>query len=94
MRIVPKNVKGGLLGFSTSIQVQNTKNKLKGDPLNALKNKKTLKGGPFWVLHFNVEAFGCVQNQVLITFGESESFTKSGTYATSEKYDEKKEIKK
>ena len=49
-----------------------------------------LEGGPFWVLHFKVEAFGCVQNQVLSTFGKSESFTKSGTYAMSEKSDEKK----
>ena len=44
-------------------------------------------GGPFWVLLFKVE--GCVQNQVLSTFGKSESFTKS-TYAMSEKSDEKK----
>ena len=49
-----------------------------------------LEGGPFWVLHFKVEAFGCVQNQVLSTFGKSESFTKSCTYAMSEKSDEKK----
>ena len=51
---------------------------------------KNWKGGPFWVLHFKVEAFGGVQNQVLSTFGKSESFTKSGTYAMSEKSDEKK----
>ena len=50
-----------------------------------------LEGGPFWVLHFKVEAFGCVQNQVLSTFGRSESFTKNGTYAMSEKSDEKNE---
>ena len=31
-----------------------------------------LEGGPFWVLHFKIEAFGCVQNQVLSTFGKSE----------------------
>ena len=48
-----------------------------------------LEGGPFWVLHFKVEAFECVQNQVLSTFGKSEYFT-SGTYAMSEKSDEKK----
>ena len=52
-----------------------------------------LEGGPFWVLHFKVEAFGCVQNQVLSTFGKSEHFTKSGTYAMSEKSDEKKDKK-
>ena len=51
-----------------------------------------LVGGPFWVLHFKVEAFGGVQNQVLSTFGKSESFTKN-TYAMSEKSDEKKEKK-
>ena len=49
-----------------------------------------LEGGPFWVLHFKVEAFGCVQNQVLSAFGKSEIFTKSGTYTMSEKSDEKK----
>ena len=49
-------------------------------------------GGPFWVLHFKVEDFGSVQNQVLSTFGKSESFTKSATYAMCEKSD-KKEIK-
>ena len=54
---------------------------------------KNWKGGPFWVLHFKVEAFGCVQNQVLSTFGKSEYFTKSGTYAMSEKSDEKKDNK-
>ena len=54
---------------------------------------KKLEGGPFWILHFKVEAFGCVQNQVLSTFGESEYFTKSGTYAMSEKSDEKKRNK-
>ena len=53
-----------------------------------------LDGGPFWVLHFKVEGFGCVQNQVLNTFGKSESFTKSGTYAMSEKSDEKKETRR
>ena len=41
-------------------------------------------------MHFKVEAFGGVQNQVLSTFGKSESFTKKGTYAMSEKSDEKK----
>ena len=41
------------------------------------------------VLHFKVEAFGCIQNQVLSTFGKNEFFTKSGTYAMSEKSDEK-----
>ena len=52
-----------------------------------------LEGGPFWVLHFKVETFGGVQNQVLSTFGKSESFTKSGTYAMSEKSDDKKRNK-
>ena len=33
---------------------------------------KNWKGGPFWVLHFKVEAFGYVQNQVLSTFGKCE----------------------
>ena len=64
-----------------------TKPKKGGESLITPKN---WKGGPFWVLHFKVEAFGCVQNQVLSTFGESESFTKSGTNAMSEKSDEKK----
>ena len=44
-------------------------------------------------MHFKVEAFGGIQNQVLSAFGKSESFTKSGTYAKSEKSDEKKEKK-
>ena len=30
------------------------------------------RGHQFWVLHFKVKAFGCVQNQVLNTFGKSE----------------------
>ena len=51
---------------------------------------KNWKRGPFWVLHIKVEAFGCVENQVLSTFGKNESFTTSGTYAMSEKSDEKK----
>ena len=34
--IVPKNVKGGPLGFSTSIQVQNTK-KIEGGPFEDFK---------------------------------------------------------
>ena len=50
-----------------------------GESLIAPKNWK----GHFWVLHFKAEAFGCVQNQVLSTFGKSEYFTKSGTYAMS-----------
>ena len=29
------------------------------------------KRGLFWVLYFKLEAFGCVQHQVLSTFGES-----------------------
>ena len=45
-----------------------------------------LEGAPFWVLHFKLEAFGGVQNQVL---SKIESFTKSGTYAMSEKSDKK-----
>ena len=52
-----------------------------------------MEGGPFWVLHFKVKAFGGgVQNQVLSTFGKSETFTKSGTYAISEMSDEKKQL--
>ena len=49
-----------------------------------------MEGGPFWILHFKVEAFRSVQNQVLSTFSKSESFTNSGTYAMSETSDEKK----
>ena len=45
---------------------------------------KNWKEEPFWVLHFKVEAFGFIPNQVLSTFGESEFFTKSGKYAMSE----------
>ena len=30
------------------------------------------RGDQFWVLHFKVKAFGCVQNQVLNTFGKSD----------------------
>ena len=32
-----------------------------------------LEGGPFWVLHFKVEAFGCVQNQVLVKVNNSQN---------------------
>ena len=100
--IVPKNVKGDPLGFFNIHS--GAKHQKKGGPFEdfekfrvsqsqkrggeSLIAPKNWKGGPFWVLHFKVEAFGCVQNQVLSTFGKSESFTKSGTYAMSEKADE------
>ena len=88
--IVPKNVKGGPLGFLNIHSVaKHQENRRRGDPLKTLKNSKKShkaekregesltapkcwKGGPFWVLHFKVEAFGCVQNQVLSTFGKNE----------------------
>ena len=94
--IVPKNVKEGPLGFFNIHSAAKPK-KIEGGPLKTLKNEKSftkLKKGPFWVLHFKVEAFGCVQNQVLSTFGKRASFTKSGTYAMSEKSDEKKKKNK
>ena len=87
--IVPKNVKGGPLGFFNIHSVAKQQKNRRGTLLKLRKNsKKSLKtekrdgesliapknwkGGPFWVLHFKVEAFGCVQNQVLSTFGKSE----------------------
>ena len=68
-----------------TIQLQNTK-KIEGGPFEDFKKfrKKVtkpkkwrgkcrsvekLEGG---TLHFKVEAFGCVQNQALSTFGKSE----------------------
>ena len=36
-----------------------------------LEVPKNCEGGPFWVFYFKLEAFGCVQNQVLSTFGKS-----------------------
>ena len=105
--IVPKNVKGGHLGFfnihsgakhqqnfgnfaffniHSVAKHQTSRERPKSAPylrlkivksgtLRALWNsswlqimKKNSKGGPFWVLHFKVEAFGCVQNQLLRIF--------------------------
>ena len=40
--IVTKNVEGGLWAFSTSLQLQNIKKKLKGDPLKTKKIRKNL----------------------------------------------------
>ena len=69
-----------------NFEVSQSRKKGRGKSHSAEK----LEVGPFWVLHFKVEAFGCVQNQVLSTFVKREYFTKNGTYAMSEKSDEKK----
>ena len=83
--IVPKNVKGALWVFPTSIQFPNIKKQLKGGPLETLKkfeksltkpktgrgksnSAEKLERGSFWVLYFKLEAFGCVQKQVLRYF--------------------------
>ena len=55
---------------------------------NSLIVPKNVKGETLLGFAFQGRGFGCVQNQVLNTFGKSESFT-SGTYAMSEKSDEK-----
>ena len=83
---VPKNVKVGPLGFFNIHPVAKYQ-KIEGGPLKNFEKKVTqcrkkrrgkshsaekVKGGPFWVLYFKLEAFGCVQNQVLSTFGKSE----------------------
>ena len=85
--IVPKNVKGGPLDFfnihsvAKHQKIGDPLKTLKNFEKSLTKPKKgrgkshsaeKLEGGPFWVLHFKVEAFGCVQNQVLSTFGKSE----------------------
>ena len=80
--IVPKNVKGGPLGFFNINPVAKSQKKLKGEPFGDIKIfekkgaakvskcRKIGKGGPLWVLFFKLEAFRCVQNQVLSTFGK------------------------
>ena len=87
--IVPKNVKEGPLSFSNihsgaNYQMGDSLKTLKNFEIKSHKAikgagkvsaPKNWKGGYFWVLHFKVEAFGGVQNQLQSTFGKSESFT-------------------
>ena len=106
--IVPKSERGLSKLFQHPFRCKTPKNR-REDPLKTFKNfeKKVsqsgkkgrgkshstekLEGGT--LLGFAFQGRGDVQNQVLSTFGKSESFTKSGTYAMSEKSDEKKRNK-
>ena len=75
--IVPKNIKGGPLGFFNIHSVAKHQ-KIEGGPFEDFKkfrknsltkpkkgrgkshSAEKLEGRPFWILHFKVEAFGCV----------------------------------
>ena len=88
LKNITKNKAGALLVFPTSIQVQNIKNNKekiskksltkpkKGTESLIVPKKKLEKGVSKWFFR----CFGCVQNQVLSTFGKNAQCTKSATY--------------
>ena len=91
LKNITKNKAGALLAFPTSIQLQNIKQikkkirkrvsqSRKKERESLIVPKQNGKGAFGMVLEWFFRGFGCVQNQVLSTFGKNAQCTKSGIY--------------